>query len=204
MIRTITMHTDQAVPVVGEQRLADLLELIRILIEFLGSAHDRLMDMTDPGGHVHYARPCALMRLGRVVLAALVAGHGVVTACGDDPSEAVSTPGTGTSAGQGSAGHEAASPGADGARRVPVTGRSFSFEPEEITVKVGEDIAIVLTSEDSLHDFTIDELDAHVAAEPGETAVGGFRAEEPGRYSAYCSVAGHRDAGMEGVVVVED
>jgi plastocyanin len=159
--------------------------------------------MTDPGGHDDYATPGALMRRPRVVLAALVAGLGVVTACGDDPSEAVSTPGRGTSAGQGSAGHEAASPVTDGARRVPVTGRSFSFELREITVRVGEDIAIAFTSEDSLHDFTIDGLDAHVAAEPGETAVGGFRAGEPGRYSVYCSVAGHRDAGMEGVVVVE-
>lgn len=100
-------------------------------------------------------------------------------------------------------GHEGASPVAEGARHVAVSGRSFEFEPDEITVQAGEDIAIVLSSEDSLHDFTIDVLEAHVAAEEGATSVGGFRAEEPGRHTYYCSVAGHREAGMEGTLVVE-
>ena len=48
----------------------------------------------------------------------------------------------------------------------------------------------------------IDELDVHVAADGGGTAEGGFRADEPGRYTYYCSVPGHRDAGMEGTLVV--
>ena len=92
---------------------------------------------------------------------------------------------------------------AEGAREIAVTANGFAFDPDEITVAVGEDIAIVLTSADILHDFTIDELDAHVAADRGETATGGLRAEEPGRYSFYCAVAGHREAGMEGTLVVK-
>lgn len=102
-----------------------------------------------------------------------------------------------------SGGHEGASPVAEGAEHVAVSARSFEFEPAEITVAEGADIAIVLSSEDSLHDFTIDEFDAHVAAGPGETSVGGFRALEPGEYTFYCSVPGHREAGMEGTLVVE-
>lgn len=47
-----------------------------------------------------------------------------------------------------------------------------------------------------LHDFTIDEFDAHVAA-VGETRSGGLRAGAPGRYVFYCSVPGHRQAGMK-------
>lgn len=66
--------------------------------------------------------------------------------------------------------------------------------PDQVTVQAGEDIAIVLTSADILHDFTIDQIDAHVAADAGETEEGGLRAEEPGRYTFYCSVPGHRDA----------
>ena len=89
------------------------------------------------------------------------------------------------------------------ARRIEVTGTSFEFDPDEIRVDAGEDVAIVLTSEDILHDFTIDELDAHVAADRGETEEGGFTADEPGRYTYYCTVAGHRDAGMEGTLIVE-
>jgi len=91
----------------------------------------------------------------------------------------------------------------EGARRVSVTARSSAFDPNEIVVASGEPVAIVLTSEDARHYFVIDELDAHVSAGAGETAVGGFRAHEPGRYAFYCSVAGHREAGMEGTLVVE-
>jgi plastocyanin len=99
--------------------------------------------------------------------------------------------------------HGDPSPVAEGAREITVTADDLAFEPDEITVRAGEDIAIVLTSVDILHDFTIDELDAHVAADRGETATGGLRAEEPGRYTFYCAVAGHREAGMEGTLEVK-
>jgi plastocyanin len=100
--------------------------------------------------------------------------------------------------------HGESSDVAEGARQIEVTGSSFAFDPDEIEVAVGEDVAIALTSTDILHDFTIDELDAHVAADGGETATGGLRADEPGRYTFYCTVAGHREAGMEGTLVVEE
>ena len=92
--------------------------------------------------------------------------------------------------GNGGTGNEDNSSVADGARRVEVTAMSFEFDPPQVTVEAGEDIAITLTSDDVLHDFVIDELDAHVAADRGETAVGGFRADEPGRYT---SSPGHGD-----------
>lgn len=92
----------------------------------------------------------------------------------------------------------------EGAREIEVSASSFAFDPDEIEVAAGEDVAIVLTSTDILHDFTIDQLDAHVAADAGETATGGLRADEAGRYTFYCAVAGHREAGMEGTLVVEE
>lgn len=90
----------------------------------------------------------------------------------------------------------------EGAREITVRASSFSFDPKVISVEPGEDIAVALTSRDGLHDFTIDGLDAHVAAEAGMTAIGGFRADKPGRYTFYCSVDGHREAGMEGTLDV--
>jgi cytochrome c oxidase subunit 2 len=134
---------------------------------------------------------------------AILAGFGLVSACGDDEPEAATSSADGTISEAGG-GHEGASPVADDARHVAVSGRSFEFDPEEITVRAGEDIAIVFSSEDSLHDFTIDDLDAHVAAEEDSTSIGGLRADEPGRYTFYCSVEGHREAGMEGILVVEE
>lgn len=100
--------------------------------------------------------------------------------------------------------HRESSEAAEGAREIEVSASSFAYDPDEIEVKVGEDLAIVLTSTDILHDFTIDELEAHVAADAGETATGGLRADEPGSYTFYCTVSGHREAGMEGTLVVEE
>jgi cytochrome c oxidase subunit 2 len=154
------------------------------------------------------------MRRSTTLFLALVATSAfVLAACGDtDDTTSTDMPmsdsgmdGTmgGSMGHDGAMGHEETSPVADGARRIEVTATSFEFDPDEITVTAGEDVAIVLTSEDLLHDFAIDELDAHVAADADETNEGGLRADEPGRYTFYCTVTGHRDAGMEGTLVVE-
>lgn len=92
---------------------------------------------------------------------------------------------------------------APGARRIEITASSYRFDPDEIHVRAGEEVAIVLTSTDALHDISVDGIDAHVSAEAGRTATGGLRADEPGRYPFSCTVAGHREAGMRGELVVE-
>jgi plastocyanin len=157
-----------------------------------------------------------------VLLSSLFAFSLVLTACGDDGDTTHHTMGS-TPAGDmpagsmpgdmpgGMSGHMGGGSSADhpttpvvpGARRIEVAATSFAFDPEEITVKVGEDVTIVLTSDDLLHDFTVDGLDAHVAADAGETAEGGLRADKPGRYTYSCTVDGHRKAGMQGTLVVE-
>ncbi len=103
----------------------------------------------------------------------------------------------------GHGGHGANSPVAEDGREITVTAEGLSFTPEEIEASVNEDLVVVLTSGDGQHDFTIDHFGAHVVVGPGDTARGGFRPTEPGRYEFYCSVPGHRDGGMEGVLVVE-
>lgn len=148
------------------------------------------------------------MRRSTTLFLALVATSAfVLAACGDtDDTTSADMPMSDSGMDEtmgGGMGHDESSPVADGARRIEVTATSFEFDPDEITVTVGEDVAIVLTSEDLLHDFTIDELDAHVAADADETNEGGLRADDPGRYTYYCTVAGHRAAGMEGTLVVE-
>ena len=153
------------------------------------------------------------MRRSTTLFLALAAASSLVlAACGDDDASSdmpMSDSGMDGAMGgdmghDGAMGHDETSPVADGARRIEVTATSFEFDPAEITVTAGEDVAIVLTSEDLLHDFTIDELDAHVAADADETNVGGLRADEPGRYTYYCTVTGHQDAGMEGTLIVEE
>ena len=132
----------------------------------------------------------------------------VLSACGDDDSSGsdhqVGSMSDGGMDGGMMGGHDESTPVAEGARRITVDATSFAFDPDEITVGAGEDVAIVLHADDVLHDFTIDDVDMHVAAEGGETAEGGLRVDEPGEYIYSCSVAGHREAGMEGTLVVDE
>jgi plastocyanin len=152
------------------------------------------------------------MRRSPLAVLLLVLASGLaLTACGDDdpgPDHSMeSMPGNGMGDGMGGGmadDHDESTPVADGARRIEVAATSFAFDPDEITVTAGEDVAIVLTSDDLLHDFTIDEIDVHVAADRGETAEGGLRADDPGELTFYCTVSGHRAAGMEGTLVVEE
>jgi plastocyanin len=142
------------------------------------------------------------MRRSTTLLLALVASSSfVLTACGDD--DATGTDTTDADGGHDDGGHSESSPVADGAREIEVTASSFEFGPDEIIVAAGEDVAIVLTSTDVLHDFAVDELDIHVAADADETVEGGLRAEDEGEYTYYCTVPGHREAGMEGTLIVE-
>ncbi len=132
----------------------------------------------------------------------------VLAACGGDDSSTddhsmESMSGDGMDGGR-MGGHDESTPVAEGARRIEVAATSFEFDPDEITVTAGEDVAIVLTSDDLLHDFTVDGIDVHVSAGRDETAEGGLRADEPGEYAFYCTVTGHREAGMEGTLVVEE
>ena len=150
------------------------------------------------------------MRRALVIPLSLFLAAGLLAACGSDDASSstdrTSAEGRGdhmTSMDVMGGHHGESSDVAEGVRQIEVTGSSFAFDPDEIEVAAGEDVATVLTSTDILHDFTIDELDAHVAADGGETATGGLRADEPGRYTFRCTVAGHREAGMVGTLTVE-
>jgi heme/copper-type cytochrome/quinol oxidase subunit 2 len=91
----------------------------------------------------------------------------------------------------------------DGAHQVAVTGNNQAFELEKrLELTVGQPVNVALTSVDTLHDLTVDAIDFHVAADTGETVVGGMVFDEPGTYVGYCSVPGHREAGMEFEIVV--
>jgi plastocyanin len=98
-------------------------------------------------------------------------------------------------------------PVAPGAREVTVDARSFEFDPNEIDVSAGEDIAVRLHSEDQTHDFVIEAEGKEpeqfvVEAQGGKTATGGFSIARPGNYTFFCSLPGHRAAGMVGTITV--
>ncbi len=94
-------------------------------------------------------------------------------------------------------------PTATGAREIDVTAGRFRFKPNEITVGAGEDVTIVLSSKDLFHDFFVKGTGHVVGAKAKKTKKGGLMIEEPGTYKFWCTVEGHRAAGMKGTIVVQ-
>ncbi|HSJ50140.1 MAG TPA: multicopper oxidase domain-containing protein, partial [Actinomycetota bacterium] len=84
---------------------------------------------------------------------------------------------------------------------VVMTAAITGFEPSEIEVPAGQ-VTIEITNLDAFdHDFTIDELGQYVPFGANETVEVTFDAG-PGTYTFYCSIPGHREAGMEGTITV--
>ena len=105
----------------------------------------------------------------------------------------------------------------------------LSFTPSVIEVKAGEVVEIAIqNSEATLHDFTIDEVDAdvhisylggtgqhgheeqakkadvHFALTEAGSGIVHLKIHESGEYVFYCSVPGHQAAGMEGTLIATE
>lgn len=90
-----------------------------------------------------------------------------------------------------------------GARKIKVTAGRFRYVPKDLTVAAGEDVTIVMRSTDLFHDFFVKGEGHIVGAERKQTRKGGLRIDEPGTYKYWCTVPGHRAAGMKGTITVE-
>jgi len=72
-----------------------------------------------------------------------------------------------------------------------------------VRVPAGGTVNLVLENQGSLpHDITIPALGFSLPAAPGATASAALSATRPGTYEFFCSVPGHREAGMTGVLAV--
>lgn len=98
------------------------------------------------------------------------------------------------------------------------------FEPDEFTIPAGQQVTLELTAGSVEHDFVVegaaafgtaeadhqadspdDPDDLHVAhADTGDTVTATFAIDNAGTYTVYCSVPGHRDAGMVASLEVID
>lgn len=95
------------------------------------------------------------------------------------------------------------SPDAPG-EAVPFVASDLEFTEAPDELPSGEATIELINEADVLHNVTIEELDDLVVAEtgPGESETGTVTLE-PGTYTYYCSIPGHREAGMEGTLTVE-
>jgi len=89
-----------------------------------------------------------------------------------------------------------------GARVIAVTGDEFAFSPSEISIAAGEDVTIALTANDIAHDFYVKGIGHIVHAKANKTAKGGLRIKKAGTYEFWCTVQGHKKAGMTGTLTV--
>jgi uncharacterized cupredoxin-like copper-binding protein len=90
-----------------------------------------------------------------------------------------------------------------GARTIEVQAADFTFSPAEITVKAGEVVNLTLVNRGvTVHDLVVPAYRIWLVAPAGQSATTGFRALRPGEHEFYCSVPGHREAGMVGRIVV--
>lgn len=88
---------------------------------------------------------------------------------------------------------------------LSVTGTdALTFEPDQLSTSSGK-TTIELTAEgDVKHTFVVEGINSDeplVEAAAGETTTGTLTLE-PGSYTFYCNVPGHRAAGMEGSLEV--
>jgi len=113
------------------------------------------------------------------------------------------TPGAGATPGASPSASPAASPAADAGAPVVHT-VDIAFEPKELTIKANTDVTVTIENHGQLqHDFYIDDLgiQSDLLDAGGSTTV--TINAEPGTYEYYCSVTGHKQAGMVGTLTVE-
>ena len=85
-----------------------------------------------------------------------------------------------------------------------VTARDLSFSPRALTADAGTSVTLSLHNAGRIvHNLTIDELGVQVIVSPGMTGSVTLPAVAPGTYTFYCSVSGHRLAGMFGTLTVK-
>ncbi|MFI5046236.1 MAG: cupredoxin domain-containing protein [Acidimicrobiia bacterium] len=126
-----------------------------------------------------------LRRLAAVV-APLVAGL-VLVACG----------------GGGSGDSAYVQPKGPAKETISLSAKNFSFTPDKITTKAG--IAkIELTGEGGLHTLVFDHAFPGFQLEVEGNTTSSKKVDlKPGKYTFYCDVTGHRQAGMEGTITVK-
>ena len=115
------------------------------------------------------------------------------------------------------------------ATEIMVEATDFAYNPVSVTIPAGQPVTLTLNNTGAVeHDFVVDkinvtdveasdtgpaahhqmgdapEYDLHFFARAGDTAVLKFTALEPGTYEIFCSIEGHKEAGMIGKLIVLD
>lgn len=86
-----------------------------------------------------------------------------------------------------------------------LTAEAMRFGLPELRLKAGQEVTLALDNLDMYgHSFDVDELDLHVEMPANGQVEASFTPTEPGTYTVYCKVPGHREAGMVSSLIVEE
>ena len=92
----------------------------------------------------------------------------------------------------------------EGTVTVNIEAGMYYYKPNQIKVKQGDTVKVVMNSIEGMHDFNVDEFNVKTKViKDGETVEATFVADKVGTYKYYCSVGNHRAMGMVGTLVVE-
>jgi len=89
---------------------------------------------------------------------------------------------------------------------VGVGGEIDGVTNPDLTVRPGQDIRLVLLNGDGMpHDLAIPDLNVQIAmiTTNGEAREAVFKTGETGIFAYFCTISGHRQAGMEGKLIVQ-
>lgn len=89
---------------------------------------------------------------------------------------------------------------------ITIDAEDIFFSVKEFKIPAGKDFEITLVNKGVLeHDLRIDELDFQIGnpLKPGEKDTQKINVKDKGKYQYYCTVPGHKEAGMVGEMTVE-
>ena len=126
----------------------------------------------------------------RLLIALLIAGV-LLFGCSGQASGSVNTP-----------------PPAGGSGKtieIQMTAKQFEYSPSTITVKKGDRVKLLITSQDVTHGFSLPDFGVSATIEPGKTTTVEFTADKAGTFEFRCNVfCGTGHPNMKGTLVVTD
>jgi cytochrome c oxidase subunit 2 len=80
------------------------------------------------------------------------------------------------------------SPASDTPRRIEVSVKRFAYSPAELTLKKGEPVILILTTEDVPHGLKFKELNLNSRFDKGKPSELAFTPDKVGDFVGHCSV----------------
>ena len=91
------------------------------------------------------------------------------------------------------------------AQKITVIGKEFTFTPSTFTLKKGQPAEITFKNTGAFpHNLTIADLNVKTKTiQPGEEDTIQFTPDKTGQFAFMCTVPGHADKGMKGILTVQ-